>query len=262
MVHRLDDVSGTGTRIRRALTKWLGVRRSQYKGIVYQVTLVELKAVLELSEAKKASLLFWWNWTQAIFVNSVRGRGSGWTHQILRDQDRQEIVSPQTSEWVLPAHHPAYPTYKFLSLFFSVIGIGRQLCELGKQLQDHRTTASTLGERIEIPPEILHFKISPPSDRPLSGLKKGGTAVAVTKIIPHNYADFPSLIFVDPQGSAHRLDVGKKMHAALFKSPDPACCEAEVETEVIALLTLRSKSVLASDLNAKNTDCSSQVGNP
>jgi hypothetical protein len=52
------------------------------------------------------------------------------------------------------------------------------------------------------------------------------------------------------------------MHAALFKSPDPACCEAEVETEVIALLTLRSKSVLASDLNAKNTDCSSQVGNP
>jgi hypothetical protein len=137
-------------------------------------------------------------------------------------------------------------------------GTGRQRYELSKQLQEQRIDVTLLSEthlkpheRCSIP--NYHFYRN---DR-FPG-RKGGTAVAVRKGIPHNYVDLPPLVSIEATGVCIPIGNSEFMLAAVYKSPGRAWSDADV----IELLSFRHKSVLAGDLNAKHPFWNSAVSNP
>jgi hypothetical protein len=77
-------------------------------------------------------------------------------------------------------------------LAFNANGISKQRYELSKQLQDLR--GSLFRDTSKTPLEVLHSKL------PIYRInrhpeRKGGTAVAVRKGIPHKHVDLPPLPF-------------------------------------------------------------------
>jgi hypothetical protein len=76
--------------------------------------------------------------------------------------------------------------------------------------------------------------------------RKGGTAVAVRKGIPHSHVDLSPLISVEATGVS--IPIGNKeiLLAAVYKSPRRAWNDADIAE----LLSLRHKCILAGDLNA------------
>jgi hypothetical protein len=88
--------------------------------------------------------------------------------------------------------------------------------------------------------------------------RKGGTAVAVRKGIPHNHVDLPPLISVEETGVCIPIGYSQVLPAAVYKSPGRAWTDADI-TE---LLNFRRKSILAGDLNAKHPFWNSVVSNP
>jgi hypothetical protein len=78
--------------------------------------------------------------------------------------------------------------------------------------------------------------------------RKGGTAAAVRKGIPHNHVDLPPLDTVEATGVCITVGNSEVLLAALYKSPGRAWSDADI-TE---LLSSKTKSILAGDLNAKN----------
>jgi hypothetical protein len=88
--------------------------------------------------------------------------------------------------------------------------------------------------------------------------RKGGTAIAVKKGIPHSHVDLPPLVSVEATGVC--IPIGNKeiLLAAVYKSPGRTCSDADI-TE---LLSLRHKCILAGDLNAKHPSWNSAVSNP
>jgi hypothetical protein len=88
--------------------------------------------------------------------------------------------------------------------------------------------------------------------------RKGATAVAVRKGIPHNYGDLPPLVSIEATGVCTPTGNSELMLAAVYKSPGHAWSGADV----IELLSFRHKSVLAGDLNAKHPFWNRAVSNP
>jgi hypothetical protein len=87
--------------------------------------------------------------------------------------------------------------------------------------------------------------------------RKGGTAVAVRKGIPHNHVNLPTLVSVEVTGVCIPLAKSEVLLAAVYKSPGRAWSEADI-TE---LLSFGPKSILAGDMNAKTPFWKSEVSN-
>jgi hypothetical protein len=87
--------------------------------------------------------------------------------------------------------------------------------------------------------------------------RKGGTAVAVRKSIPHSHADLPPLVSVEATGVCMRIDNSEILFAAVYKSPGRACIDADI----IELLNFRQKSIFSGDLNATYPLWNSAVSN-
>jgi hypothetical protein len=90
---------------------------------------------------------------------------------------------------------------------FNANGIGRQRYEFSKQLQDQHIDVALFSqthlkphERFCIPNYHLYRTDRFPG-------RKGGTAVAVRKLIPHNHVDLPLLISVEATGVC--IPIGK-----------------------------------------------------
>jgi exonuclease III len=127
------------------------------------------------------------------------------------------------------------------ALAFNANGISKQHSELSKQLQDLHLDIALFSETHQKPHERFYipnyhfYRI----DRHLG--RKGGTAVAVRKGIPHKHVDLPPLVSVEATGICIPIDNREILLAAVYKSPD-----------IAELLSLRHKCILAGDLNAKH----------
>jgi hypothetical protein len=88
--------------------------------------------------------------------------------------------------------------------------------------------------------------------------RKGGTAVAVRKGMPHNHVDLPRLVSVEATGVCIPVGNNEVLLTAVYKSPGRAWNDADI-TE---LLSFKSKTILARDLNAKNPFRNSAASNP
>jgi hypothetical protein len=86
---------------------------------------------------------------------------------------------------------------------------------------------------------------------------KVGTPVAVRKGIPHTHVDPPPLVSKEATEVCIPIGNSEILLAAVYKHPEQAWSDADV----IELLNLRNKSLLAGDLNAKNPVWNSQVSN-
>jgi hypothetical protein len=138
-------------------------------------------------------------------------------------------------------------------LAFNANGIGRQRYELIKQLQDLHVDLALFSE--------AHLKHHERFFTPYFHLypgRKGGTAVAVRKGIPHNHVDLPPLVSVEAKGFCIPIGSSEILLAAVYKSPGRAWSDADI-TE---LLSFEPKPILAGDLNAKNPFWNSAVSIP
>jgi exonuclease III len=137
---------------------------------------------------------------------------------------------------------------------FNANGTGRQRHELRKQLQDIHIDVALFSEthdRFHI--QIYHFyRIDRDPER------KGGTAVAVRKGIPHMSVDLPPLVSVEATGVCIPIGNQDVLIAAVYKSPGCTWNDADISE----LLGFRHKSILAGDLNAKHPSWNSAVSNP
>jgi hypothetical protein len=77
--------------------------------------------------------------------------------------------------------------------------------------------------------------------------RKGGTAIAVRKGIPHNHVHLPLLVSIEATGVCTLIGNSEVLLAAVDKSPGHAWNDSDI-TE---LLSFRHKSLLAGYLNAK-----------
>jgi exonuclease III len=134
-------------------------------------------------------------------------------------------------------------------------GIWRQSYELGKQLQGLLVDVALFSETHLKPRERFfipnyHFY---PTD--LYPGRKGGTAVAVRKVIPHNHVDLPPLVSVEATGVCIPLGNSEVLLAAVYISGP------YLERHITELLSFRRKYILAGDLNAKHPFWNSAVSN-
>jgi hypothetical protein len=88
--------------------------------------------------------------------------------------------------------------------------------------------------------------------------RKGGTAVAVRRGVPHSYVDLPHLVSIEATGVCIPIDNSAILLASVYKTPDRAWCD----TDITELSSFRHKSILAGDLNAKHPLWNSAVSNP
>jgi hypothetical protein len=88
--------------------------------------------------------------------------------------------------------------------------------------------------------------------------RKGGTADAFRKGIPHNHVDLPTLVSVEITGVCIPAGNNEVLLAAVYKSPGRAWGDVDI-TE---LLSFKPKTLLAGDLNAKTLFWNSPVSNP
>jgi hypothetical protein len=79
--------------------------------------------------------------------------------------------------------------------------------------------------------------------------RKGETAVAFRRGIPHNHVDLPCLVSVEATGVCIRIGNSEMLLAVVYKIPGPSWNDADITK----LLNFRPKSILADDLNAKIT---------
>jgi hypothetical protein len=141
---------------------------------------------------------------------------------------------------------------------FNANGIGRQRYELSKQMQDLKIDVALFSETHLKPHErfcLPNYHLYR-SDR-FPG-RKGGTAVAVRKGVPHILADLPPLSSIEATGVCIPIGNNEVLLAAVYRSPRRAWSDADI----IELLGSTNKSILASDLNAKNPFWNSAVSNP
>jgi hypothetical protein len=127
---------------------------------------------------------------------------------------------------------------------FNVNGIWRQRYELSKQLQDLHIDGALFSDTHLKPRERFfisnyHFYWT---DH-FSG-RKGRTAVAVRKGIPHNHVDLPPLVSIEATGVCILIGNSEVLLAAVCKSPGHAWNDADI----IELLSFRHKSLLVGDL--------------
>jgi exonuclease III len=111
---------------------------------------------------------------------------------------------------------------------FNANGIGRQRYELSKQLQELHVDVVLLSdthlqphERFFIPNYHFCWTDSHPG-------RKGGTAVAVRRGIPHNHVDLPPLISVEATGVCIPVGNSEVLLAAVYKSPGKSWIDARL----------------------------------
>jgi hypothetical protein len=78
--------------------------------------------------------------------------------------------------------------------------------------------------------------------------RKGGTAIAVRKGIPHSHAELPPLVSVEATGVCIPFGNSELLLIAVCKSPG----QAWNYTYITELLSFRHTSLLAGDLKAKH----------
>jgi endonuclease/exonuclease/phosphatase (EEP) superfamily protein YafD len=83
---------------------------------------------------------------------------------------------------------------------FNANGIGRQRYELSKQLQDLHVDVALFPETHLKPHERLFIQNYYFYRTDCHPSRKGGTAVAVRKGIPHNHVELPPLVSVEATG--------------------------------------------------------------
>jgi hypothetical protein len=87
--------------------------------------------------------------------------------------------------------------------------------------------------------------------------RKGGTAIADKKGIPHNYVDLPVLNSVEATGVCIPIDNRDTLLAAVYKSPG---CTGN-DADITKLLSFKHKCILAGDRNAKQPPWNSKISN-
>ncbi|PNF22596.1 hypothetical protein B7P43_G12673 [Cryptotermes secundus] len=191
------------------------------------------------------------------FAAALRGSAA---EQNQRPQESHVPAAPATTKkHIVPVPALQKETGQPLKVMaFNANGIGRQRYELRKQLQDLHVDVALFSETHLKPherffiPNYHFYRIDRQSGR------KGGTAVAVRKCIPHNHVDLPPLVSVEATGVCIPIGNSEVLLAAVYKSPGRAWSDSDI-TE---LLSFRRKSILAGDLNAKNPFWNSRVSNP
>jgi hypothetical protein len=88
--------------------------------------------------------------------------------------------------------------------------------------------------------------------------RKGGTAVAVRRGIPHMHVDLPPFLSVEATGVCIPICKREVLLAAVYRSPGRTWTDADI-TE---LLSFKGKCILAVDLNSKHPSRNSVVSNP
>jgi hypothetical protein len=78
--------------------------------------------------------------------------------------------------------------------------------------------------------------------------KKGGTAVAVRKVIPYNHVDVPPLVSIEATGICIPTGNSETILAAGYKSPG----HYWNDRDITKVLNCRHKALLAGDLDAKH----------
>ena len=141
---------------------------------------------------------------------------------------------------------------------FNANGISRQRHEFSKQLQDQKIDVALLSETHLKPHERFYIPnyFFYRTDR-FPG-RKGGTAVAIRKGIPHTNVDLAPLVSVEATGVYIPIGNNEVFLAAVYKSPSRTWNDADI----MKLLTVKHKTVLAGDLNAKNPFWNSATSNP
>jgi hypothetical protein len=137
-------------------------------------------------------------------------------------------------------------------------GIARQRHELSKQLQDLHIDVALFSETHLKPHDRFHIQNYHFYRIDRDPKRKGGTAVAVRKGIPHMNVGLPPLISVEETGVCIPIGNQEILMAAVYISPGCTWNDADI-TE---LLSFRHKCILAGDLNAKHPSWNSAVSNP
>jgi hypothetical protein len=143
---------------------------------------------------------------------------------------------------------------------FNANYIWRQCYGLSKQLKYLHIDVALFSETSLKPNErfyilnyhLLVYRIDRHPER------KGGTAIAVRKGIPHRQVNLPPLVSIEATGICIQIGNCEVLLAAVYKSPNRTWCDIGI-TE---LLRFRNKCILACDLNAKHPFRSSTVSNP
>jgi exonuclease III len=141
---------------------------------------------------------------------------------------------------------------------FNANGISKQRYELSKQLQDLHIDVALFSETHLKPherfyvPNFHFYRIDRHPER------KGGTAVAVRKGIPHKLVDLPPLVSVEATEVCIPIGNREILLVAVYKSPGRTWSDADIAE----FFSLRHKCILAGDLNAKHPSWNSTVSNP
>jgi exonuclease III len=124
------------------------------------------------------------------------------------------------------------------TIAFNANGIRRQRYELSKQLQDLHIDVALLLETHLKPYERFHIPNYHFYRTDRFPERKGGTAVAVGKGIPHNDVALPPLVSVEATGVCIPIRFSEVLLAAVYISPGRAWSDADI-TE---LLSFKHKS--------------------
>jgi exonuclease III len=141
---------------------------------------------------------------------------------------------------------------------FNVNGIWRQRHELSKQLQNLHIDVALLSETHLKPHERFFIPNYHTYRTDRFPGRKGGTAVAVRRGIPHNHVDLPPLVSIEATGVCIPNGNNEILLASVYKSQSRAWTDADI----MKFLSFRRKSILAGDLNAKHQFWNSAVSNP
>jgi hypothetical protein len=88
--------------------------------------------------------------------------------------------------------------------------------------------------------------------------RKGGTAVAVRRGVPHSYADLPLLVSVEATGVCIRIGNSEILLASVYNFPG----RARIDANITEFQSFRRRYILVGDLNAKHPFWGSAVSNP
>jgi hypothetical protein len=120
---------------------------------------------------------------------------------------------------------------------FNVYDIVRQRYELSKQLQDLHIDVALFSET-HLKPHVRFFISNYHFYRPDCHLgRKGRTAVAVRRGVPHNHVDWPPLVSVEATGGCIPIGNSEVLLASVYKSQGHAWTDAYIT----ALLSFRCK---------------------
>jgi exonuclease III len=138
---------------------------------------------------------------------------------------------------------------------FNANGISKQRYDLSKQLQNLHIDVALFSETHLKPHERFYIPNYHFYRIDLYPEGKGGTAVAVRKGIPHKHVDLPPLISVEATRVCIPIGNTETLPAAVYKSPGRTWGDADI----VELLNLRHKCILAGDMNAKYPSWNSTI---